>query len=216
VDRVVTGGQQLSVDFLLLPLEGNVRPVGSVLGVVRDTAGHPITSSPFVVATASGYKRQSRVDSTGHYRIDSIPLGLTRVTARSVGYHMTWVDTAITIQGEQLRLDFVLRVETITLGQLPLFGPQSGGSVSGVVRDTAGRPIPSVAVSIRGMNRGTTTDSLGQYRIDSVPKGAVHLLVRRIGYAGSQVDTTLALPGQGLTLDFVLRVQIFRLAPVHD
>jgi hypothetical protein len=123
VDTAIVGGRQLRMDFVLRAVESGVIPAtvqatGSAVGVVRDTAGHPIGSYAFVIATSSGHNRGARADSIGEYRIDSVPLGAVRISARRLGYHTTWVDTTITSPGEQLRADFELHVSTVRLAPM--------------------------------------------------------------------------------------------------
>jgi serpin B len=79
---------------------------------------------------------------------------------------------------------------------------QVTGSVVGVVRDTAGRPI-SYALVFVGPPRHAITDSLGQYRIDSVPAGRLAVSVRRLGF-NMRVDTVVIQPGAQTRATFVL------------
>jgi len=109
-------------------------------------------------------------------------------------------------RGQELHVDFVLPAITND-GVIP------AGSVFGAIRDSAGHPVASTSVVLRGLSRGTITDSLGHYHFDSVPAGPVLLLVRRVGYRGVQKDTVVAA-GQQLWMDFVVRTETFRLAPV--
>jgi hypothetical protein len=44
------------------------------------------------------------------------------------------------------------------------------------------RPVWGASVIVEGMKRGTTTDSLGQFLIDSIPSGRYALRTRSIGY----------------------------------
>ena len=130
------------------------------------------------------------------YHFDAVPAGRVRITAWGFRYKTVPVDTAI-VDEQQLGMDFVLHALEVNV--IP------AGRVNGVVRDTAGRPVTGAVVSVSGMSRGVVTDSLGQYRIDSVPTGVVHLLIRRLGYHVARVDTTLAEAGQQLRVDFVLQ-----------
>ncbi|HTD59041.1 MAG TPA: serpin family protein [Gemmatimonadaceae bacterium] len=79
---------------------------------------------------------------------------------------------------------------------------QVTGSVVGVVRDTAGRPI-SYALVFVGPPRHAMTDSLGQYRIDSVPAGRLAVSIRRLGF-DMRVDTVVIQPGAETRATFVL------------
>ena len=67
-------------------------------------------------------------------------------------------------------------------------------SISGVVQDTAGRPLPNAQVFIPALNRGTTTNGDGVFTFRVIPAGAYHLITQMIGYAPGHADVTLA-PG---------------------
>jgi len=79
---------------------------------------------------------------------------------------------------------------------------QMTGSVAGVVRDTVGRPISYAAVTVSASRR-TMADSLGQYRIDSVPVGRLAVSIRRVGFR-MRVDTVVIQPGAETRATFVL------------
>ena len=51
---------------------------------------------------------------------------------------------------------------------------------------------------------------MGRYHLDSVPAGAIEVLVRRIGYDVGRTRTRLAT-GQQLDVDFVLHMRVFQL-----
>lgn len=69
--------------------------------------------------------------------------------------------------------------------------------VTGVVKDTAGHPLPGVTISIRGTKKGTATGANGRFSIDASP-GDV-LLLSFIGYqpreyvVGSALDISIVL-----------------------
>jgi hypothetical protein len=58
---------------------------------------------------------------------------------------------------------------------------QMSGSLTGVVRDSAGAPVAHAQLSMRGTR--ATSDSLGRYRLAAVPAGFDTLSVRRVGFA---------------------------------
>ncbi|HZS61502.1 MAG TPA: serpin family protein [Gemmatimonadaceae bacterium] len=101
----------------LLALQTQV--MGSISGLVRDGAGRAPATYALVAATESGRTHTGRVDSLGRYRIDSIPLGPIRVTARRIGYTMALVDTAVTTAKPRLKLDFTLRAVHLQSAAVP-------------------------------------------------------------------------------------------------
>jgi hypothetical protein len=69
---------------------------------------------------------------------------------------------------------------------------QTSGSVNGVIRDAVnGRPAEGATVSIDKLQRRTTTDSLGQYRIIDLPVGTYSISVSAIGF---EIQTKYNLP----------------------
>jgi Carboxypeptidase regulatory-like domain/TonB-dependent Receptor Plug Domain len=65
-------------------------------------------------------------------------------------------------------------------------------SLVGVVRDSAGHPIPSVEVRLRGSSEGyTRTDDSGGFRLLGLPAGAVSVTARRLGFAPASMEVKL-------------------------
>jgi hypothetical protein len=65
---------------------------------------------------------------------------------------------------------------------LPLAAQERADAILGVVRDTALKPLAGIEVLLLSPRRSTTTDAAGRFRLDDVPNGMRHLLVRRIGF----------------------------------
>ena len=63
---------------------------------------------------------------------------------------------------------------------------------TGVVTDSAKKPINNAEISVGGMSGSKTTDDKGAFRIEAVTPGVHRVTVRRIGYA--QLDTSMAFP----------------------
>jgi len=80
-----------------------------------------------------------------------------------------------------MRRAAALLLGAILLAAGPLAG-QDHHALIGVVRDTALRPLPGVEVLLLSPRRSTTSDAQGRFRLDDVPNGLRHLLVRRIGF----------------------------------
>lgn len=69
-------------------------------------------------------------------------------------------------------------------------------SITGVVRDTSGVPLPNAQVIIPALNRGTTTNGNGEFTFRAIPAGTYHLISQMIGYAPGHADATVP-PGSG-------------------
>jgi hypothetical protein len=80
-------------------------------------------------------------------------------------------------------LHWLIFSSTVALGQQPSSNRAlSVGTVDGVVTDTNLVPVTGVTVSIMGANVKVVTGSNGHFRLEKVPLGTYHLLVRRIGF----------------------------------
>jgi hypothetical protein len=88
----------------------------------------------------------------------------------------------------------------------PAVGRPQGyvGAIEGVVRDSAGSPIPGVAIALENMIYRGQTDEQGHYRIENVPPGTVSLKARRLGYRMATIDSVAVTAGSVTREDFVL------------
>ena len=80
---------------------------------------------------------------------------------------------------------------------------QDTGVVSGVVRDTARRPVRDVELVVTGTTIAARSDSLGAFRITSVPPGAHELRVRRMGIMPFTMSVNVAA-GDNAPLDIIV------------
>ncbi len=86
------------------------------------------------------------------------------------------------------------------------------GSVAGtVVESWDAKPLAGVTVTVRGTTLATTTDALGQYRLDQVPAGDQTLRFSRAGYAAAVVTDVRVLTDQVTKVDGLLRPEFFDL-----
>lgn len=87
----------------------------------------------------------------------------------------------------------------------PVHKAQAEGTVTGLVTDTDGIPIPGVSIRLKGTDRGTITDFNGKYTIENVADGQV-LVFSFLGMKAESVtisnnrklDITLQYDAQGL------------------
>jgi TonB-linked SusC/RagA family outer membrane protein len=66
------------------------------------------------------------------------------------------------------------------------FSPQQGEVITGVVKNTDGETLPGVNITIKGTNKGTTTDIDGNYKINVSDESAV-LVFSFVGYRKQEV-----------------------------
>ena len=99
------------------------------------------------------------------------------------------------------RLHIVLMVGAWVTASTTSLGAQA--SLSGVVRDSAGRPIANSQVSIDALNRATATDESGHYALSELAAGLRLVRVRRVGFSPTSRMVQLA-DGASRVADFVL------------
>ncbi|NQY98978.1 MAG: carboxypeptidase regulatory-like domain-containing protein, partial [Henriciella sp.] len=75
--------------------------------------------------------------------------------------------------------------------------------LSGKVTDVSGEaPLQGAIVTIDGLNRSTSTDRFGEYRIANVPAGDYSVTVSYIGTG--DVSRDVSVPAAGTSLDFAI------------
>ncbi len=70
-----------------------------------------------------------------------------------------------------------------------VFSSSRQASVRGTVLDGSGKPLAGVSVTLKGGQKGTTTDIQGNYALEAVPKGAT-LVFSFLGYKKKEVPYT--------------------------
>lgn len=98
----------------------------------------------------------------------------------------------------------------ILFGLLPIIA-SAQGTVSGIVTDSDGKPLPGVNVFIEGTAYGDATNSEGRYEIEGIPVGSYTLIASAMGYkrgavsvavtAGATLEQNFTLEGDILNMD---------------
>ncbi len=99
---------------------------------------------------------------------------------------------------------FIFLTLLCLLLSLPGFA-QSGGVILGTVTDkNTQQPIPGAVVQIPGTDAGTTTDSLGRYRIETAV-GTQNIQASFLGYAPGNSYNVVVSAGNAQTVNFELQ-----------
>jgi len=176
-----------------------VIPVGVVKGVVRFTDGTPVpgpsmyaTRDP--VTSPSLQFRAATGDASGAYVLLSNGPGDFTATAQ---HDVTGLAGSA---GGTIAAIEVPVILDITL--------QPSGTVTGLVRDGAGGPVPSASVYVTSsglsFSRSTTTDASGVYRVDYVALGNVTVTAYGPGALSATGTGALTEAGQVVTIDVQL------------
>ena len=78
------------------------------------------------------------------------------------------------------------------------------GSISGVVTDSSGLPVPDVNIKIKSSYLGTASDIDGKYEIKNVPSGEYTVAVSSIGFKTIEYTGIKVKPGEAAKLDIQL------------
>lgn len=82
--------------------------------------------------------------------------------------------------------------------------PPAAPPIVGVVRDTAGVPLPNARVVIQGLGRATTTTADGRFTFGALRAGRYHLDVSLIGYAPADVEVMVPPEGPPVAVTITL------------
>jgi hypothetical protein len=74
---------------------------------------------------------------------------------------------------------------------------QGTGQLTGVVRDSAGRPIRDAELVVAGRAGSARTNDAGEFRVGAVPVGERRVVLRRLGYVPA--DTTIRIAADSTT-----------------
>ncbi len=143
---------------------------GTIAGLIRDAQGSAVPGVTVTATnTATGFSRAVASETTGGYRIGSLPVGTYDVIVELTGFQRVERKGIIVNVGSEVDLDFTLAVaglaETVTVtGESPLI-ETSSSDVGGVV-DTGriesmplnGRQFANLAATIPGVGLGFHSD----------------------------------------------------------
>jgi len=93
------------------------------------------------------------------------------------------------------------------------FQAYAQGSLTGVVTGEANEPLADVNVSVKSLQRGTSTDKLGRFKFSDLPTGTLELSFSSIGYTATQVTLEIH-PGENPSVAVVLKSGELLLADV--
>jgi len=95
----------------------------------------------------------------------------------------------------------------LAMGASPAW-PQTGATLSGMVTDQNGAPLPNAAVTIKSAGKGETrtitTDSAGHFQTSGLPPGSFDLRAAKKGFADDTRMGITLIAGQDATVDIRL------------
>ena len=102
---------------LMFALSGGARtigPTGSIEGVIRGDSMTPLAGA---VVTVAGGPLRATTGTDGRYRIESVPTGTVKITARAIG-HRAETRTDTVKAGKVTRADFILQLDRLKLDEV--------------------------------------------------------------------------------------------------
>ncbi len=123
---------------------------------------------------------EARADSRGGFRLCGVPAG-TALTLRAEH------DSAALLAPATVRIDPASR---FARAELVLDRAATrGATLTGLVVDSAQRPIADAEVALPDLPKGALSNDRGAFRVDDIPPGTHRVTVRRLGYG--PLDTTV-------------------------
>jgi hypothetical protein len=177
-------------------------PGGSVAGLAVDERGEPVPS-----VSVTGRRSEPVRDDEEHtafaegaggrFLLENLPAGVYTVQIAATGLSPETL-SSIEVQGGR----------STDLGTVRL---RAGCSLSGVVRDEAGRGLQGATLRVLGARSASlagpaleaTSDANGEFSVGGLPSGRVRLLVRQAEYAPTEVSLDLA-PAENATIEVTL------------
>jgi|GEM_PF-1709844 len=172
----------LVIAILLAGPAGALAQQGAFVGVVRDSASGAALAGVGITIRETG--QQGLTDSTGYFRVGSIPTGDYTIFVRQEGYEPWAVRLHVTVRDAR----------NLPLGVIRL-APRPAATFVGVVRDsTTGTAVSRARVSIDDDGPGTETDRDGHFELPGVQAGAHTVHIARLGYAEWTQRIRIAVP----------------------
>jgi hypothetical protein len=123
---------------------------------------------------------ETRADSRGGFRLCGVPAG-TALTLRAEH------DSAALVTPATVRIDPASRFARAEL--MLDRAATRGAALTGLVVDSAQRPIADAEVALPDLPKGAHSNDRGAFRVDDIPPGSHRVTVRRLGYG--PLDTTI-------------------------
>src|SRR2546421_7589454 len=124
---------------------------GTLLGLVRDKAGHGLSETKITVENEeNGNRRATRTDEAGNYTIFNLPPGAYKITASKDGFR------------EQTIKGFPIQFNQKNVIRLPLFTLLTA-TLNGKVIDTAGNVLPGARIIVVGKRDNASHETVANY-----------------------------------------------------
>lgn len=149
--------------------------LGSIAGMVRDTAGVAIAGAEVLLGN-----QRLQTTAQGRFRIDSLPVGNHFLTIRLVGY--TALRSPVAVGAGLNEYNYVLSAAVQSLPTVSVEAHRTG--LYGTVGDSAFAPLAGAKVQLAGRGGGEVlTDSAGHFSFPRATDGQYAVRIVLPGYA---------------------------------
>lgn len=169
--------------------------VMSIRGVVRDSAGAPVSGAEVMIGGQT-----TMTSAAGRFVVTNLPTGPHLLVIRKVGYAPVRAQVIVT-PALTAELEYQMDEEAARLPTVVVDAVRPG--IYGTVGDTALRPVAGARIQVLGPRGGDTqTDSLGQFAFPQADRGQYMVRVTHPEFVERRMAVTLA--GGGRELAFIL------------
>ena len=165
----------------------------TLTGTVRQASGRP-AAALVVTAHWRGWEygagrllerdreQSGSVDAAGNYAVCGLPRGVQLLVEVRAGPRISSPLMLPAAEAESRRLDLTLNDDPATAALELAVGRVRVASVSGIVVDSAGAPVPGAHVTMSGSSASAVTGEGGRFELTAPIAGEHVLSVRRLGF----------------------------------
>ena len=166
---------------------GALRAQGTLTGVVRDTAGRPISDAAVALDPGEGM-RYTRADGQGRFRFTRVPAGSHILRGAMIGYRPK--DRPLVMTAKALHVEIVLERVPLLLDTLAIVARRTG-IVGTTIAQEGFRALGGVQVEVMGTRYSTRTKANGKFEFPEVKEGGYVIAARKDGYRTRLISTAV-------------------------
>lgn len=157
--------------------------VERVIFQVLDDQDQPLANAEVFVVEL---ERRLLTNAAGLAFLEQVPVGIYGLGVRRVGY----LPSSLRVQITPLTSMITLPLEPVTTRLAAVVSQAERGGLSGVVSDTALRPLAGARVMVVGSGQRTTTNAQGRFHL-SLKAAAYMIRIERDSFASQAIGVTV-------------------------